>query len=207
LPFSYRKSAGITYHSEHSLTRGSFTENRSGKEMTYFGVLGVEETNYSGGGIDQATGRVSIGNPIANVTYENDWFPDWSSSVTNPFGAFRKNLGDGGDRWRTAALQLNLGLASSGFRLGTGDPLRSFRPVLNGRQTYAPIGNFNPDQYRLGLAYTSFGGFTLGVNSEKIRHQVQNVWTHDNFTPMVPWFRVLPHNEELFLGYYSGGQW
>jgi RHS repeat-associated protein len=208
LPFSYRKSAGITYHSEHSLTRGSFTENRSGKEMTYFGFLGVEETNYSGGGIDQATGRVSIGNPMANVTYENDWFPDWSSSVTNPFGAFRKNLGDGGDRWRTAALQLNLGLASSGFRLGTGAPKPGQVDAIGGKAgTYKLFQTYNPNQYRLGLAYTSFGNLTIGMNSEKIRNQIQNIWVHDFLNPPSPWFQVLPQNDELYLGLTSGPQW
>lgn len=208
LPFSYRKSVGVTYHSDHALTGQAFTERRSGKETTLLGFFNVAETNYAGGGIDQTTGKIQLGNPLVNVEHENDWFPDWATSIANPFGIFKPSIGDAGDRFRTAAFQMNVGVATTGFRLGTGEPMTGkVSPIGGLAQTYIPFNSYDPNKFRLGLVYTSFGGLTMGVNSEKNRHQIQNVWVHDSMNPPVPWFQVLPHNEELYLGLNTGGNW
>ncbi len=57
-----------------------------------------------------------------NARYENDWFSEGLVKKLDPLGILPKELSDGGDRFRTARVDLTAGIFSTGFRLGTGYP-------------------------------------------------------------------------------------
>ena len=90
--------------------------------------------------------------------------------------------GDGGDRFRTAGLQVNFFSFSAGFNIGTGDPGMDLgvdrkvdRSFGGSYGTYVTNSDGkNPDKYRLGLGYIGMGPFKAGVNSEKLRTGIQN---------------------------------
>jgi RHS repeat-associated protein len=207
LPFSYRKSAGTTFYSYDLIQKKSMTEHRSGIETSYFGIVSTQSIKYSSGETSQTIGMVTLGNPLLNIQYSNDWFSDNNKRILDPFNFHPRNIGDGGDRYRTAALKLNVGMFNAGFNLATGDPgFEIKRPMMSdgGYQYYAadPQRGINPDKFRFGTSYIGFGGWQLGVNNEFFRHQIQNVWTHD--PRGYPRFSVLPSNDELYLQYSTG---
>ncbi|MCL2682654.1 MAG: polymorphic toxin type 23 domain-containing protein [Bacteroidales bacterium] len=127
---------------------------------------------------------------------------------------------DGGDRYRTAAARIQWREFSAGVNLFTGDPgLRSEdRRVVNGTYVENRLGD-DPNKYRAGIAYISYGNYRIGRDSEKIRHWAQNRFAHDFLTGSLPnfllgWlpnFRAIPspHFEVLGLkpsGYFSVGR-
>ncbi len=72
-------------------------------------------TNKWSGLHSQQTGILSLGSGDFSMTYENDGSPfakgpKWS------------HLGDNNDRWRTAAMTINIGDFHAGFNLFTGSP-------------------------------------------------------------------------------------
>jgi hypothetical protein len=126
--------------------------------------------------------------------------------------------GDGGDRFRSAAVRFsffdkkNKDLYEAGFNLFTGDPTDPENPTdpypydfkdnaYGGeKMTYSGV---NANKYRLGAAYIGVNGHRFGANSELIRHQIQNRFAHDMGTKgQSKWFQVLNTKWE---GYYHHG--
>lgn len=206
LPFSYRKSFGFSFNSYDAIQQKPVFETRSGTETSYGGFLSVETTKYVSGETSQTTGTVTLGGPLVNISHENDWFPDNIASKLNPFGIHPSNLGDGGDRFRTAALKVNLGPISAGFNLATGDPGLKPKDRIENNGTYVPnpsLGN-DPDRYRLGIGYFGVGNYKLGINSESLRNGIQNGLHKRIGSPL---FKVLPRNTEFFFEYSTGAKW
>ena len=152
----------------------------------------------------QRLGGIQLGNDYINMAYENDGAP-FDKLVPPLFVRGGKN-----DGYRTAALRLQCGMLSAGFNLMTGD-FSSHTTISTPNKQY-PNGYYeggNVDRYRLGAAYVGFGGLRLGVNSEWIRHAIQNRWAHDNkYFPMQflgrpqPGFLML--NKAINFYYYYG---
>jgi hypothetical protein len=123
---------------------------------------------------------VSIGGPFTNVSYENDYM----FGVPGP---------DGGDRWRTAAVQMNFGPMSVNLNMFTGDPGLAKKDriyeMIDGHLTYT---GGTADKYRAGVLSFGFGPVRIGRNSEQIRKVFQNQFAHDILTGGdAKWFRVL----------------
>ena len=213
MPFSFRKGFGISANLHDIIQQKFVPEARSSTETSYLGLASFQSTKYLSGETSQTTGAVTFGGPLLNIQYENDWFPSTAMNYLDPFRIHPTFGGDGGDRFRTAAMQLNVGLLNGGFKLATGDPgfPRKSPPnyFLGGRAgTYEPATldgiYFDPDKYRLGLGYVAAGPFGIGINHENIRHQIQNLWTHDNLHPPSPWFQYLPSTAEFYFGFNTG---
>mgnify|MGYP003578269036 CR=1 FL=1 len=64
------------------------------------------------------------------------------------------------------------------------ETLSSFRRMTG---TYIPSQSYDSDRYRLGLAYFSAGPLNFGLNSEGVRHNIQNRF-HDHIGS--PWLGV-----------------
>jgi hypothetical protein len=144
---------------------------------------------------------ITLGYPGFNIKYENDMIPE---------GIFDKipwvPKGDG-DRWRTAAAQINIGLFGIGTNMMTGDAMENgTKPFdnINGHDTY--MGK-NANDYRMGTLYFRFGPFRIGKNSEGIRKVFQNQFAHDFLTGgQSKWFEVLNLKPKRYWQFgYSGG--
>ena len=183
--FELGASYGFTYYPNYSAFQDGFLEQR----FSYGVKIGTDSynlnygsTTFRGGGVNQRT--VNIGFTIANVNinYENDFM----------FGLG----GDGGDRWRSAALKIGykekMGI---GFNLITGNPgyedSENGRPreIINGHGTYT--GEHSND-YRMGALFAYYGNYRVGVNAEPVRHVIQNRFAHDIMTGgHSKWFQVM----------------
>jgi hypothetical protein len=112
-----------------------------------------------------------------------------------------------GDRWRTAAAQINIGPFGIGTNMITGDPaVGKEKPytIIDGKETYnGPHAN----DYRMGTFYFKFGPFRLGWNSEGNRKVFQNQFAHDLLTGgKSKWFEVLDLKPQFYWQFgYSGG--
>src|SRR5688572_27166293 len=102
-PFSYRKSFGETYYSHDIIQEKAVHEKRYGTETSYFGLVSVQSIRHESGATTQTVGMVTLGNPVTNVKYSNDWMSDTWKAVLDPFNFHPASIGDGGDRYRTAA--------------------------------------------------------------------------------------------------------
>ena len=151
---------------------------------SFYGSLST--TQYYSGETSQRTGTIGLGGGGVKVHYENDFHV---AGLTN-YG----KISDGGDRFRSAALQASYKGYSAGFNLFTGDPgPEGYRPSENG--VYVPKNGSDPDKYRLGGLYIGYRDIRFGRNSEKIRHAIQNRFAHDFMTGgNAKWFKVLDHS-------------
>jgi len=199
---SYRVHYGVTYY--WGYYDGAYTgwETRRGGEWTVLGVVSYSGTTFRAGGISQTTNRITLGIPGINLKYENDYF--WNIKIPGVPPA------DGGDRFRTAAVQLQFGPFKAGINLFTGDPGLNEEDrrtrVIDGDETYIESRNGdNPDKYRAGVWYVGFGPFRIGRNSERVRDLFQNQIAHDWLTGS-PHFRVLdvPSSWYFYFGTGTG---
>jgi hypothetical protein len=100
-------------------------------------------------------------------------------------------LGDRGDSYRTAALQLSVKDFSVGMNLFTGKRKFSRPEDFNEYDKISPIPRdaFNrkfprgfvdevDTPYRLGSLTVGYKGYSFGVNSEHIRHAMQDKFIH-----------------------------
>jgi len=175
---SARVQGGLTYHFGNNYNNYSGWEGRYGYELGVGKFRSAANYNdFEGSKFDQRTNQISIGSPIFNVKYENDYM----------FGL----PADGGDRYRTAALKLTMGYVNAGFNLYTGDPglddnRDRQRESINGQLTYVRNEKGDdPDKYRFGALYVGVGGIRIGRNSERNRNLIQNEIAHDR---LIYWF-------------------
>ncbi len=123
----------------------------------------------------QQTGMFGIHSGDFRAMYENDGGP-----VLN-------KLGDANDSYRTAALNLSVGDFSAGFNLFTGarpkdkqqfeDKNYGFKDAM-GIYHQNPSANEQGTKYRLGALTVGYSGYRIGVNSEHVRHAIQNSIIH-----------------------------
>ncbi len=112
-------------------------------------------------------------------------------------------LGDGDDKYRTHAMQIDFGYLSVRAQLFTGDKNTRDGVIDKGSNVY-PYGYYvggNVDSYRLGALTFGYKNFRVGVNSENVRHVIQN-----GFHNLIenPAFKKL--NNDWSLYYYTGSQ-
>ena len=180
LPISYRKHYGQTYYSRFYDNAFVGTEYRKGAEWSFGSLWGVDfsGTEFSSGDISQTTNMISIGNLHTNIKYENDYMFD----IRLP-GIPKA---DNGDRWRTAAAQINIGNFSMGTNLMTGDPEtnegRTFEPGTGIHEGKFVYNGPHANDYRFGSFYFGLGPFRFGTNNEMNRHIFQNIFAHDILT-------------------------
>ena len=208
LPFAVRDNYSATFFTDDALQDGPVLETTSGREVSYLaGFLSVESKVYNSGETSQTTGTVTLGSPIINVKYENDWFDEGLAKKLDPLSILPKNLGDGGDRFRTARVDLTAGFFSTGFRLGTGDPGLIDREILkssdgtqgpNGTYVLNPRTGDNPDNIRLGIVYFGIGPLKYGTDTEGTRKLIQNTIIHDNVSNS-PRFKVTDKKAKFFF--------
>ena len=154
-------------------------------------------TNFwRGDDFKQRTGLIGIHSGDFKAMYEND----------GGFGIKTLGLGNRGDSYRTAALNLSVGDYTAGFNLMTGNRSlanqsdedrvvkrykKNGKPVLVS-PTYDPElrDNYNRKfkhgyvnetgkKYRLGALTVGYKEYRVGVNSEHVRHSIQNRLIHN----------------------------
>jgi hypothetical protein len=192
---SYRYHAGASYHFNNY---GGYNgwETRTGHEFEVVPFVNYSTTYFKAGEFTQTTAKLSLGDPINEISYENDWM----FGIPGP---------DGGDRWRTAAIQMNFGAMSINLNMFTGDPdtyerndRYDFVKYINNHDTY--IGG-TANKYRAGVLSFGIGPFRTGGNSEKIREVFQNRFAHDILTGgKAKWFQVLPIASSLYWSFGTG---
>jgi hypothetical protein len=133
----------------------------------------------------QQTGILSVKVNDFSFSYENDGYPF-------NLGESKKGapwLGDGADRYRTAAVRIGVGEASAGFNLFTGsrtnyrgdnDKIGKMEKGLFGERM--PNGYVQEDgpQYRMGALYAGYGNTQIGITSDRyVRHPIQDMFAHN----------------------------
>ena len=206
-PISYRYHFGRTYYWK---SYGNFKgwEKREGGEIGLFGAVSISGTRFTSGESSQTLNMLTLGVPGAGLSYENDYFFRLVNKLHLPIPA-----SDGGDRYRTASLSLQVGFFEAGFNMFTGDPglLGSnrktfFDPSVHNRETYMENDQGDdPNKYRAGIAYISFMGVQVGRDSEKIRNVVQNKFAHDLLMGgKSPYFKVLDIKPKWYFQFNTG---
>ncbi|MDR2907815.1 MAG: hypothetical protein LBU91_07500 [Bacteroidales bacterium] len=215
IPVSYRAHQGATYYWKFDDLMGndlSGWETRKGGEWsilsglyTYGGT--TYNSDWSG---EQTTNYHKINLGGLKLTYQNDMPPK----------GFFANLpgvpnGDG-DRYRTASAKINFfGMWEIGTQMITGDggfkdrdKEGNYYVDANGNKIYAPYDGYNPNSHRTGLFYFKAGPFSIGRNSEQIRHVFQNQFAHSFITGgKTKWFEVLELDKKWFWQIGGGGLW
>ncbi|MFL3663351.1 MAG: polymorphic toxin type 23 domain-containing protein [Flavobacteriales bacterium] len=163
-----------------SVTAGAGSS--SGGDIAFYGAgydngsfgFSLYRTKYWSGSTSQTLGGLGLHLGDVNLNYQNDW--PW---------------GDGGDRYRTAALQATYKGFSIGTNLFTGDPgldgNTRERDGSTRNEKGQEIGGIyrknkngdHPDTHREGILYAGYGNYRFGINSEKVRHVIQNKIAHD----------------------------
>jgi RHS repeat-associated protein len=155
----------------------------------------------SNDGTSQRIGSVSLSKGGFRLLYQNDYIS--KSKGLN-------NLGDNGDRYRTASLRVSYKDYSIGFKLATGDPGRYMKDRefedVNGHATYK-----NGNEYRLGALYVGYKNYQIGLNSEGVRHVIQNRFAHDILTKGASkWFQVDKNKPSIYSNstpFYNWSNW
>ena len=173
---SYRFNFGATYYFSSYCDYGGW-ETRTGGEYTFFSFFNYSATEFKSGETSQVTHLFTFGGPFFNLKYENDMKIDFFEKIPGvPHGGY-------GDRYRTAAVQINMGPLSLGLNMCTGDYMAGENGYDDETKEYKAgtdnNGNFfNPDKYRAGVLSFGIGSFRIGRNSENIRDYIQNQLIH-----------------------------
>lgn len=184
--FTFSYGFGVTQYTKHYATGNSGTEIRNSFRVNYDnGRTGFSlGTNFWGGmkgiegeSLNQRTGLIGFRSGDFNIAYEND------GSILG--------LGDGGDSYRTAALNMKIGDFTAGFNLFTGyrdyknenGSISSHRDPLcvddYGRRMPNGLVKEIGNPYRLGALTIGYKGIRVGVNSEHVRHAIQDQAIHN----------------------------
>lgn len=215
-PVSVRFHAGGTYYWQYYDNSYRGMEYRAGMEWCFLGYIGISGTSFYQGNRKQTTNAIILGNPYWSIIYENDYMFHIGDYLLFDFAA------DGGDRYRSAAARIRIGLFQIGVNLYTGDPgvdskdRRTFfdpdtestyyNEEMGGRETYTIGANGeNPDEFRAGVFYVGYGPFKVGVNSEQVRNTFQNRFAHDYLCKGdSPYFKVLDRPSEFYFYFGTG---
>jgi hypothetical protein len=142
-------------------------------------------TNFWRGDLKQRTGLIGIHSGDFKAMYEND----------GGFGIKTLGLGDRGDSYRTAALNLSVGDYTAGFNLMTGrrnldyekeTGMSDSKGHFSKKEGITSFGRSYPrgfvqeegNKYRLGALTVGYKGYRVGVNSEHVRHAIQDKAIH-----------------------------
>lgn len=204
---SYRRNYGATYYWAFYDNSYQGWEFRIGGEWCLLGIFSYSGTRYYSGELTQTTNAIIIGNYLCNVAYENDFMFNMANYLPGVPCA------DNGDRYRSAAARIMIGPIEFGINLFTGDPgqhhsdRRTFEdPEANYRETYTINENGDdPDRYRAGIAYIGIGPIKAGINSENVRHLLQNRFAHDFLCRGdSPYFKVLDRPAQGYFYFGTG---
>ena len=156
-------------------------------------------TNSNLGEFNQRTGIMRIDVKGLNFAYENDGTPfQWLL------------LGDGNDSYRTAGLSLGYKDFTVQSRLFTGsrtkESMRADRFKMPAPSYDSKTGVNYPNglvtevgtPYRYGELSLNSSWGNIGINSEYVRHKIQNEFAHGIGQPQ-PYFKVLDWNSHLVL--------
>ena len=216
-PISYRVHGGATYFWKNEDLMGnnmSGWETRYGAEWGISGYMFGVPLAYTYGGTTfnskwsgkQTTNLQTLGNPFINLKYENDMIPEgpWKYIPFVPKGD--------GDRYRTAAAEINFLGLGFGTKMITGDAGSDRSEdghwkYINGKKTYIGYDDYNPNSHRMGIFYFKAGPLRFGKNSENTRKIFQNEFAHDKLTKGKSlWFEVLDLKPRWYWEFgYSGG--
>jgi RHS repeat-associated protein len=199
----YRWHGGVSYYfGDNAYGKYNGWEFRDGAEIRWYGVASISGTRFSAGEYSQITNKITIGNARKNISYENDQL----FGIGKVLGIYNA---DGGDRWRSAAVQFRYGLFNATLNLFTGDPglVERDRSITNYfHEYYSSEGALDANQ-RAGVLSFGFGSFRLGRNSEIIRHIFQNELAHSAIMKDGPaWFKFLDIEPTWFwyFGSFNG---
>lgn len=183
--FTFSYGFGITGFAKHYATGNSGTEVRNSFMVNYDdGKTGFSlGTNFWSGGVtdgnSQRTGMIGFRSGDFRMMYEND----------GGFGVNEARLGDRGDSYRSAAFNIGIGDFNAGINLFTGrrnlEDQRKENIKLganirdsNGVFHKNSLVNEQGTKYRLGALTIGYKGIRIGVNSEHVRHAIQNSFIH-----------------------------
>ncbi|QIY91648.1 polymorphic toxin type 23 domain-containing protein [Chryseobacterium gallinarum] len=188
--------------------RKSLMAGTLGKEGNLGLMLG---TNIWSGMYEQQTGIIRLASGDFSMTYENDGSPFDKKQVLGGI------LGDGSDRWRTAAMTIGIGDFSAGFNLFTGE-----RNNYNGDEEKVgrlktdnfgrrfPNGfvneNLDKPRYRMGALYVGWKNYRVGVDSEHVRHAIQDHAAHNFLGTKQPGFENLSWGWKPYFQYQTKNQ-
>jgi RHS repeat-associated protein len=175
-------------------------------------------TNFWRGDFKQQTGVAGLRSGDVNVMYENDGMPFGMLDDEGKHKWYSPRLGNGGDSFRTAAGSLSIGEYSLNVNLFTGKrDAHSYENENSGRWDGKPgetglkiPGNFGEKykfgladergtKYRLGALSVGYKGYKVGVNSEWVRHYIQNVAIHGGISPQ----RMFLMTSNSWNGYFQ----
>ena len=215
IPVAARFHGGATFYGQFYDNSYSGMEYRTGMEWCFMGFLGISGTSFYQGETKQTTNAIILGTPSWGISYENDYMFHLGDHLLMGFAA------DGGDRYRTAAARIRVGLFEIGVNLFTGNPgvdhkyrRTIFDPTVDspyydenngGRETYTIGANGeDPNQYRAGVFYVGFGPLNVGANNEQIRNVFQNQFAHDFLCKGdSPYFKVLDRQGQFYFHFGS----
>lgn len=192
--WNFSGGAGIMAYSNYN----GFGANS--KEFRYSALINYDDgktgfslgTNFwrgsagsDGNALNQRTGLIGFHSGDFRTMYEND----------GGFGIKHLGLGDKGDSYRTAALNLSVGDYTAGFNLMTGKRnldyekktgMSDSKGHFSKKEGITSFGRNYPrgfvkeegNQYRLGALTFGYKGYRVGVNSEHVRHAIQDRAIH-----------------------------
>jgi|GEM_PF-2395449 len=183
---SYSDYNGFSSGTEHRISgMVGYDDGKTGVSMgtnIWRGDVGAQAYTES---FSQRTGVIGLHFGDFKAMYEND----------GGLGIRQLRLGDRGDSYRTAALNVSVGDYTAGFNLFTGyrdvDSLKEKTqkngsdafPVVNAKDSYGRsykrsfVDEKGP-KFRLGVLTFGYRGYRVGVNSEHVRHAIQDVVIH-----------------------------
>lgn len=165
-------------------------------------------TNFWSGDFKQQVGMLGLHFGDFRAVYENDG---------KPFSGINA---DGNDQYRTAALSLSVSDVSIGFNLFTGIRTHSEYEAENsgnwdgyvgevGGVKYGQYGETYKNglvkevgkKYRLGTLTVGYKGYKAGIDSEWIRHGIQNIAIHGTFVARQRMFEMQSGNVNGYFQY------
>ncbi len=183
--WSFSAGVGImSYGNYNGFGKNAFEVRKSILAAWDDGKMGASlGTNFWGGDFKQRTGMIGFRHGDFSMMYENDGSIGF--------------LGDDGDSFRTAALNIGIGDFTAGFNLFTGyrDYKRENGSVSKhrdpmciddfGRRMPNGLALEKGERHRLGTLTIGYKNWRYGVNSEHIRHAIQDQAIHNL---RIPWF-------------------
>ncbi len=223
--FGYGANMSVKYNiDDHWSVSGGFGITKQNKAMGS-GLSGIETRTSFSAGYDNGKhgfrlysttfgGNVGTNQRVGGLEFK---YKDFSVRYENDGAPFNYWSGDGGDRYRTAAVQLSYLDYTAGFRLFTGsrkkaeydDEFERYGSYKGGERCYGNYNEVYPNdlvtesgpRYRLGGAYVGYKNFQIGANSEWIRHGIQDRVAHG--AKAQPGFEMLSNTWKPYFNYQT----